>query len=342
MSYLVSVKRGHYSERLEEFRLKYVAVLPRSTQWHQLWSLSELRYVLGYVDHNYHLQMEWSTDHLDKNTDPMYYHEIINVVVHSTTNPTSTYTIDLTKFHCTCPSWRYHHNRSHTRNCKHLLYLRRPITIIEYTKNHIGFQLFREHPPQHIHREWSRIRNMVWSIKYDGIRLCVGGHTGYTRQGMVIDIRTLPWYPPNENYLYDCELVLQGDPGDQSHTHTMTLVNSGKLATLSLMVIDIMGCRQPTTTCTVHSMSFAKRQEILDHVCHIPIEHRILHHPLQTQHNDYDTEIATFASLVYNILNSGHEGVIVRDPRDYYIPDNRDSGFKIKSMGWEKKTHPIS
>ena len=252
-----------------------------------------------------------------------------------------TYVVDLMARTCTCAWFLYGHGRTpiHRRSCKHLerlqltqiTYDRDVVTYVARDRVAIQFQLFGNSVPRRFfssdHTKW------CWSIKYDGIRVCVD-HNGYgiTNNGLCIDLRTvLPaeWGTIvhnacgllNEPYtVFDAELLPEHPRtcDNAGHNMTMNILSRNTVNGLRLKVFDIMAAQY----------TFAQRYDVL---CTVFRHHD---HYVVKQHDLPAHNTGTLQHTLTTLLEQGHEGIIVRKQNQDYAFGQRISthAFKAKSQ----------
>lgn len=219
------------------------------------------------------------------------------------------HTVDLDRRHCSCPSYKY--LRTGDRNCKHLNTVCAPTYTTTYTKRQLGFQLLSENVP----RRAADYMGWVYSEKFDGIRICVDGQSGWTRGGMHIDLSAI-WTPP-VGHKYDVELCVR-EPEITSHDRVMQYILSGRIDNLHVRVFDLMETAQP----------FGRRLLTLCGL-DLPSAHLVRYAMVNLWRG------RSFANRIKQMqIDDPHcEGAIVRNPHAHYDNSGRRSNknvFKLK------------
>lgn len=235
--------------------------------------------------------------------------------VMSLSDPDKTYTIDISKNTCSCPHWKYQRKPVHLRTCKHLdkyrtLENESSDDKVRYTNKRRDdyFLLIADYPPSSIVGQ-----TLLYSEKYDGIRISLKGHLGTTRGGIEIDLKELKLPFVQSNLEFDCELVMSTGT-KTSHNSVMIEVNSNRIHNLTVKVFDLID----------YERTFQERLDTLNETVGDPylVKYRMV------------TDWETLRDSLLSIQSEGGEGLVVRNVNGMYIRGRRSTknAFKIKRM----------
>lgn len=219
--------------------------------------------------------------------------------------------VDLDRRHCSCASYKYRRTENGDRNCKHLNTVCGPTHATVYTKRKQGFQLISENVP----RRATDYMGWVYSEKFDGIRVCIDGQSGWTRGGIRIDLSAI-WTPP-VGHKYDAELCVRG-PEVTSHDRVMRYVLSGQIDNLHVRVFDLIETTQP----------FGRRLLTLFNL-DLPSDHMVKYAMVNTWRGDSFERRIKQLQIDHPLC----EGAVVRNPLALYDTSGRRSNqnaFKLK------------
>lgn len=169
--------------------------------------------------------------------------------------------------------------------------------------NHLCWQLASAVVPKK-HRP-----GLVYSIKYDGIRIEVRNGKLLSRKGFILPTQLLPAWAKKCHYILDGELVLKSH---STHTKVIKALHNIDYKSLKLMVFDVK----------ITNLTFAERLELLAEC--VPDANRVVQVPIE---HESDTSDAMDECMKHD-----YEGIIVRSLQGIYTCGRRDNRemYKMK------------